>query len=190
VIQHALEPLVRSGWAPLIVVAVFVLGGLVAFPVTVLIAATAAVFGPWLGFAYAASGALASATLVYGLGRGLGTRTLVAVLGPRLNRIRCRIARQGVLAVAVVRLVPIAPFTLVNLVAGASEIRLRDYVIGTLLGLAPGMIVISALGHQIVRILADPSAPDIALLIGAAALWIAVSLGANVLVSRLGREQA
>ena len=52
-------------------------------------------------------------------------------MGPRLNRIRRGIVRRGVLAVAAVRLVPIAPFTVVNLVAGASRIPLLDFVLGT-----------------------------------------------------------
>jgi phospholipase D1/2 len=47
--------------APLLVIAAFVGGGLMVFPVLVLIAATAAAFGPWLGFAYAFAGGLASA---------------------------------------------------------------------------------------------------------------------------------
>jgi phospholipase D1/2 len=188
VARDALAALAHGAWAPVVVVTIFVVGGLVAFPVTVLIAATAAVFGPWLGFTYAAMGALASAVVTYVIGARLGTAALRAMLGPRLNRVRQKIARQGVLAIAAIRLIPIAPYTVVNLVAGASEIRLRDFVVGTIIGLTPGMIVMSALGHQIVRILADPSGPEIALLIGAAALWIAVSIGANVLLSRLGRK--
>jgi phospholipase D1/2 len=190
VTRDALAALAHGAWAPVVVVAAFVLGGLLAFPVTVLIAATAAVFGPWLGFAYAAIGALASAVVTYAIGGKLGTAALRAMLGPRLNRIRQRIARQGVLAIAAIRLIPIAPYTVVNLVAGASGIRLRDFVVGTMIGLAPGMIVMSALGHQIVRILADPTGPEIALLIGAAALWIAVSIGANVLLTGLGRKRS
>ena len=77
-----------------------------------------------------------------------------------------------------------------NLVAGASEIRLSDFLIGTILGLTPGMIVMSAMGHQIVRMLANPTGSEIVLLIGALALWIAVSVGANILVARLGRERS
>ena len=65
---------------------------------------------------------------------------------------------------------------------------MRDFVVGTIVGLTPGLIVMSALGHQIVRIIADPTGPEIALLIGAAALWIAVSIGANILLSALGRK--
>ena len=56
--------------------------------------------------------------------------------------------------------------------------------------LTPGMIVMSAMGHQIVRMLANPTGSEIVLLIGALALWIAVSVGANILVARLGRERS
>ena len=126
--------------------AIFLAGGLVAFPVTVLIAATAATFGPWLGFLYAATGAIASALLTYFIGALLGRDVLRNWMGPRLTRIRERIVRQGVLAIAAIRMVPVAPFTLVNMVAGASGIRLLDYIAGTLLGLLPGLILMSALG--------------------------------------------
>ncbi len=120
-----------------IVLAIFLAGGLVAFPVTVLIAATAATFGPWLGFLYAACGALASALLTYFIGALARPRCAAKLDGaaphpyPRTHR------RQGVLAIAAIRMVPIAPFTLVNMVAGASGIKLLDYVAGTLLGSAP-----------------------------------------------------
>ena len=69
-------------------VAVFVAGGLVAFPVVILIAATAAAFGPWFGFLYATMGVLASALATYALGAQFGQRALRNVMGPRLDRIR------------------------------------------------------------------------------------------------------
>ena len=50
-----------SAWAPVYVIAAFLLGGLVAFPLILLIAGTAVTFGPVLGFVYAATGSLASA---------------------------------------------------------------------------------------------------------------------------------
>ena len=87
-----------------------------AFPLILLIAGTAAAFGPILGFTYAAARSLASALLTYFLGVWLGRDTLESVLGPRLNRIRARIERSGTIAVAAIRLVPIAPFTIVNMV--------------------------------------------------------------------------
>lgn len=183
-VRAALESIAGNNLAPLIVVGVFVVAGFVMFPVTVLIAATAVAFGPWYGFAYAALGALASALATYAVGAAVGKRTLREFLGPRLNRIRQHAARRGVITMAVLRMVPIAPFTVVNLVAGASAIPVFDYAAGTLLGMLPGLTMISAVGHQFARILTSPTPADFAWLTAAVIAWILLSIGVQALVSR------
>ena len=130
----------RSEFAPLLAIAAFVVGGLVVFPVVVLIAATAAALGPWLGFVSAATGVLLSSLVLFGIGRVLGHVRLQRLLGRRALRVQSRIVGKGVVAVAMIRMVPIAPFSIVNVVAGASKLRLRDFMIGTALGMAPGII--------------------------------------------------
>jgi phosphatidylserine/phosphatidylglycerophosphate/cardiolipin synthase-like enzyme/uncharacterized membrane protein YdjX (TVP38/TMEM64 family) len=187
-VRAALAAFTQNPWAPMLVVGIFLAAGFVAFPVTILIAATAAAFGPWPGLAYAGIGVLVSAVSTYAVGARLGKEALRNVLGPRLNRVRRRIARRGVIAIATIRLVPVAPFTVVNLVAGASAIRPFDYVAGTALGMLPGLVVLSVLGHQIVRILTHPTPVAVALLLAAVAGWIAVSIGLQVLVSKLWSE--
>ena len=52
-------------------------------------------------------------------------------------------------------MVPVAPFSLINLMAGASSISVLDYLAGTLIGMLPGLIVMSALGHQITALVTD-----------------------------------
>ena len=91
-------------------------------------------------------GSIASAILMYAVGAWLGRRALQSLFSPRLNRIREVIDRRGIVAIAAVRLVPVAPFTVVNMLAGACHIRLADYLIGTTLGLLPGLMLMSALG--------------------------------------------
>lgn len=184
--RETLREIVGAPWAPLAVLALFVGAGLVAFPVVILIAATAAAFGPWLGFSYALAGVLASALLTYAIGARFGQSALRRLIGARLERIRKRIVQRGVFAVAAIRLVPVAPFTVVNLVAGASAIRLGDFMAGTLLGMLPGLVALSALGHQIVRIVSNPTASEAALLALAVAGWIAVTLGVQALVGKFG----
>jgi uncharacterized membrane protein YdjX (TVP38/TMEM64 family) len=174
----------------LIVVVLFIIGGLLVFPVLLLIAATAAAFGPWLGFAYAASGALASALVTYGLGFLIGRQTLDGLLGPRWNRVRRSISRRGVVAVAAVRMVPVAPFTLVNLVAGASRIPLLDYTLGTILGMTPGLILMSALGHQIFSMITEPTLSNMLLLATALLAWIGLTISVQALLIRSRRFQA
>ena len=185
-LRGALVSFKSEPWSGALVVAIFLGGGLIVFPLLILIAATMAVFGPWYGFAYAATGALGSALLTYAIGAWIGKAALRELLGARLDRIRNRVQRQGVLAVATIRLVPIAPFTLVNLVAGASEIKLLDYVLGTFLGLLPGMIVMAALGQQIFVIFASPSIGELLLLGAILILWIGISLAVQAAVARFG----
>lgn len=168
--------------APLIVLATFVLGGLIVFPVMLLIAATAAAFGPWLGFVLAGMGAIASAVITYGIGAAIGRDAVETVMGPRLHRVRRSIRERGVLAVAAIRLVPIAPFTLVNLIAGASKIRFTDYVLGTVIGMAPGLVLMSALGHRIWSIISEPTLTNIVLFVLAVLAWLVVSIGAQALM--------
>src|SRR4030088_1476666 len=119
--------------------------------------------GPWAGFALAGIGAIASAMVTYGIGAAIGREAVETVMGPRLHRVRRSIAERGTLAVAAVRLVPIAPFTLVNLVAGASKIPFADYLFGTVIGMAPGLILMSALGHQTWTTLREPTATNVSL---------------------------
>jgi uncharacterized membrane protein YdjX (TVP38/TMEM64 family) len=82
--------------------------------------------------------------------------------------------------VTAIRLIPAAPYTLVNLAAGALKIPPLEYTVGTALGLAPGILVMSLLGSTIVGIIADPTPGGIAfigaLIVGAILLSIAVQL--------------
>jgi uncharacterized membrane protein YdjX (TVP38/TMEM64 family) len=175
----------RSEFAPLLAIAAFVLGGLAVFPVLVLIAATAAALGPWLGFVSAAVGVLLSSLVLFGIGRGLGQARLQRLLGRRSSRIQNRIIGKGVVAVAMIRMVPIAPFSIVNVVAGASKLSLRDFMIGTALGMAPGIAAMAALGAQIADLARNASWTN-ALLLGVAIVaWIAVCLGVQFLVTWL-----
>ena len=177
-----------SPLAPLIVVVGFVLAGCVAFPVIILILVTAALFGPWLGMAYAAAGVAASAGVFYAVGAWLGTEQLRRLAGRRWPRLSRWLKRRGLLAVVALRVVPMAPFTVVNLAIGASGIRLVDFAAGTLIGMGPGLVALSFVGDRIVEIIRNPSGSQLSWLALAAGAWIAVAFGAQALVSRFGGQ--
>ena len=52
----------------------------------------------------------------------------------------------------------------------------------------PGWIVMSALGHQIMRIISEPSAADVALLAGVIAIWIALAGGVQIAFAKFGKR--
>jgi len=151
---------------PLIVVALYVLGGLVVFPVTAMVAITAVVFPPLTALALSVAGAMMSASVIYWIGRFLGRDFVRKVAGKKINQLSRRLARQGLLAITIIRFIPVAPFSVVNLVAGASHIRFRDYFIGTLIGMTPGFIAITLFTESLMSFLFEPNIVNITVLAG------------------------
>ncbi|MEY4765374.1 MAG: hypothetical protein RI907_2047, partial [Pseudomonadota bacterium] len=45
--------------------------------------------------------------------------------------------RRGLLTMIAIRALPVAPFIMVNLSAGALRVKLKDYVLGSIIGLMP-----------------------------------------------------
>jgi phospholipase D1/2 len=175
-------------FTPIAVVASYVVAGLLIIPVMLLIAVTGIVFGPVLGTVYAIAGTMLSAAVTYGIGSWLGRDTVRRLVGPRINRLSKRLAKRGILAMMVVRTLPVAPFTVVNVVAGASHIRFRDYLIGTLLGMLPGIAITVTFVHHLAEAVRNPSMGTVTVLAVVAGLLI----GFAILLQRVltGKERA
>lgn len=163
---------------PVMVLLGYVVAVLLAVPVAALITVGALVFGPWPGMAYALTGMVAGATVTYGVGRWAGGHWVDGFdTDGRLHALVAAIKRRGLWAVILIRVVPVAPFIVVNMTAGAFRVRLRDYVLGTFLGLAPGTIVISLFMDRLTAALSSPDAGTYAALAGVIAgagllLWL------------------
>jgi phospholipase D1/2 len=167
-IDNWIASLTDSPLAPVWIAGIFTIGTLVLMPVTLLIIATGATFGPILGFFYALCGSVVSAMVHYGLGRIAGKQTVRRIAGSRLGHVQRQISRHGFISLLFARIVPIAPFAIVNLVAGAIQIRVRDFLLATLVGMSPGILAVVVLGNQLQRALQDPGIGNITLLMGLA----------------------
>lgn len=184
----AVHSLRETALGPLWLILAYVAAGLLMFPLTLMIAATAIALGPVWGFSTALAGALASAVVGFWIGRLVGRRPIERQGGVLIDRLSRRLASRGVFAVASVRAVPVAPFTVVNMVAGASHVRFGDFVLGTLVGLAPGTLAFSILGHQLERTLTSPGWSDIGLLVLIAAAAVGLGWLAGRLMGRFAGE--
>jgi uncharacterized membrane protein YdjX (TVP38/TMEM64 family) len=149
---------------------------MIAFPVTLMVMATVMVFGPWWGLTYALTGSELSALVVFGSGRLLGRDAVRRFAGSLLNRLSQKLSDSGLTAIITFRIVPVAPFSVINLIAGVSEIRLKDFAIGTFVGMLPGVAAIALLADRVSDSLRHP---DLARF---TALGIAVLLVAGGLV--------
>ncbi len=164
-------------FTPIAVMVSYVLAGLVMMPITLLIAVTGIVFGPVEGFFYAMAGTLLSGATTYGVGWWMGRDTVRRLVGPRINRLSRHIAKQGILAMVIIRMLPVAPYTVVNMIAGASHIRFQDYMIGTLIGMLPGIALTVTFVHNLAQAIRNPSPGTIAVLAMVAVLLVGAALG-------------
>ncbi len=166
---------------------VFIAAALLFVPVVSLIVASAVVFGFVKGALIALAGSLLSASAGYALGRALWRDLVRTLAGSRLERLNEHLSRRGLVATAAVRIVPVAPFAVVNLVAGASRVGLRDFALGTAIGMAPGTAALAFFAEHAAAAVRDPSVGSMAL----AALGVFVLLALCLLMRRLsGREDA
>ncbi|MGH6945867.1 MAG: VTT domain-containing protein, partial [Kiloniellales bacterium] len=174
---------------PLLVVVAYLIGGLLAFPIVALISLTGALFGPVWGFAYGLAGSLLSATMLFWLGALLGRDAVQRLGGASVNRISQRLGKHGIVTVAVLSVLPLAPFSLVNLAIGASHIGFRDFVIGTLIGMVPGMYALVIFGDRLISAIVAPSPGTVALLVAALLVLAAVTYGSRLWLARRNRKR-
>jgi uncharacterized membrane protein YdjX (TVP38/TMEM64 family) len=115
-------------------------GTLLLAPIIPLVLASGWLFGMW-GLPLALAGAVASAATAFAIartfGRGAAARWMLS--RPRAQALANLAAEGGLAAVALLRISPLLPFTPSNAVLGLTPLKQRDLVLGTLVGMAPGM---------------------------------------------------
>jgi uncharacterized membrane protein YdjX (TVP38/TMEM64 family) len=136
-------------WAPLAVMALFTPACLVMFPRPLITLAAAIAFGPWLGFVYSMLGITASSVVTYYIGRRMRRDTVRRLAGEKLDRMAQVLKKYGLLAMTLLRLVPLAPFAIESIVAGAIHMRVWHVALGTAIGLVPGTLATTIFGDQI-----------------------------------------
>ncbi|MBW6389980.1 TVP38/TMEM64 family protein [Billgrantia antri] len=164
----------ESPLAGAVVVAAFLAASLTMFPLSVLVVLAGLLFGPVWGFVYSFVGTLAGSVVTFWVGRRLGRDALLRHGGTRLQRLSRYLAGRGIRTMTLVSLLPLAPFTLTNMMAGAFRIRFRDYMLGTVIGLTPGLAGIILLGSQLGTLLTAENRRELAW--GAGGIVVAIVL--------------
>jgi uncharacterized membrane protein YdjX (TVP38/TMEM64 family) len=136
-------------WAPWIVMLAYTPACFVMFPRPLITLAAVVAFGPWLGFVYALLGIVASAVVTYYVGRRLRRDTVRRLAGAGLDRMVEVLKKYGLLAMTLLRLVPLAPFAIEGIVAGAVRLKLWHLAAGTAIGMLPGTLATTVFGGQL-----------------------------------------
>jgi uncharacterized membrane protein YdjX (TVP38/TMEM64 family) len=106
-------------------------------------------------------GATIGATALFLAARTALGDVLRAKAGPALRRMEEGFRENALNYLLVLRLIPLFPFWLVNLVPAFLGVTLRDYVIGTFFGIIPGTFVFASLGNGLGAVLDAGDTPDL-----------------------------
>jgi uncharacterized membrane protein YdjX (TVP38/TMEM64 family) len=151
-------------WALPVAVAAFAVLAFVGVPQFMLIAAAVVAFGAGAGLVYSWIGTMVSSLVGFYLGRAAGAKVLERFSGEGVRRFMRLIGRNGFLASLIVRLVPSAPFIVVNMAAGVTPMRVFDFTLGTAIGIVPKIVLTAFAGSSIIGLLEGE--------VGRNALWL------------------
>ena len=162
-------------WALPVAVAAFAGLAFLGVPQFMLIAACVVAFGAWNGFAYSWVGTMVSSLVGFYVGRLAGARTLAAVSGEGVKQFMALVGRNGFAASFIVRLVPSAPFIVVNMAAGVTPMRALDFAAGTGLGIVPKIALTAFAGNSLARVMkGEGGAGHILALAAVVAIWLLI----------------
>ena len=153
----------------------FIIASLLMVPLTLLAVVGGVVFGGWQAFAYVLAGAMGSSAIGFFSGRFLGRGLLERLSGSRIEQLSKRLSKRGTFAVAILRLVPVAPFAIFNLVAGSSHLGARQFLAGSLIGLTPGLGAITLFSNSLWEALTAPSLVNVAIAVAFGVVLILVA---------------
>jgi len=121
-------------------------------------------FGVWLGAALSVIGATLGSVLVFLAARTAFHDLFHARAGAALVRLEEGFRRDSFNYLLFLRLVPVFPFWLVNIVPALLGMKLGPYTLATLIGIIPGAIVYSSVGASFGMLIDRGERPDLSVI--------------------------
>jgi uncharacterized membrane protein YdjX (TVP38/TMEM64 family) len=134
-------------------IAIYTLSVALSVPgVSILTIAGGLLFGQWFGSVYVVFGATLGAIAVFLIAKTAFGDTLRQRMGPAMRKMEVGFQENALSYLLVLRLIPLFPFFLVNIVPAFLGVELRTYAIGTFIGIIPGSFVFATVGAGLASI--------------------------------------
>jgi uncharacterized membrane protein YdjX (TVP38/TMEM64 family) len=146
-ITHLIENAGAIG--PILYIVFYLFRPLIFFPATLLTAISGALFGPVGGIIYTMIGENLSANFSFIVGRYFMkdiSRKLMSK-NTLVSKVDCSFRDNGFISVLIMRLV-FMPFDLVSYMSGACDLKQKDFALGTVLGIIPGLVTFVLIGSS------------------------------------------
>lgn len=142
-----------SLWSLLGISLLYVVLLAVMFPLTILVVTTGMLFSTEWAMLCATLGALSSSAAGYVVGHWLGRETIEKHGGITVRRAEQYIQNNSFNSMVLINLLPVAPFTMTNMLAGAFRLDFPRYMLGSAVGIIPGLLIVIAFGGQLGKLM-------------------------------------
>jgi len=133
-------------WGPLAFIGLYMVWPLAFLPAAIMTLLGGVLFGPVLGTLCSLTGASLGALNAFLISRYLAGNWIHKHYPGRLDLVRQGVMEQGLIFVIVARMLPLFPYSFLNYALGVTPIRVRHFIIGSLIGMSPTIAAYSYLG--------------------------------------------
>jgi uncharacterized membrane protein YdjX (TVP38/TMEM64 family) len=149
----------------LIFMAAYVVLVAISFPgATILSLVGGFLFGTWLGTLYVVIAATVGATLVFLAARSAFHEFFQARAHGMVEKLKSNLEENAFSYLLFLRLVPVFPFFVINVVPALVNIPLRIYIASTFLGIIPGALVYVSVGSGLNHLFAMNQSPNMSII--------------------------
>lgn len=179
-----LEEVRSTPWAVPAAMLLYTVGTLAFFPHMAMTGIIVVVFSPLQAFSIAMTGSLVSGSIGYWAGRKLGLKSMRALIGETAEKISVYAKKGGIIGITLLRLLPIAPYTAVNMALGMLEISFFTFLAGTFLGTLPGTLIAAFLGESMLELWQNPSMEHLGAILAGLLCWVLIIGGSHYAAKR------
>jgi uncharacterized membrane protein YdjX (TVP38/TMEM64 family) len=129
-------------------------------------------FGMYFGTLYTIIGAMIGATVAFYISRLLGRGVVEKLIKGKMQKFDDGIEKGGFLLILIMRFIPIIPFNVISYGAGLTRIKYIDYMLSTMIGIIPGVLVFTNLGDKALNV----RSTEFILAVGMLSLMVIVSI--------------
>jgi phospholipase D1/2 len=163
-----------SRWSVPYGISIYILLVMMFVPVTALTGVTAVIFGFWEGLIISFSGSMLSAALGFFIGQRLSPGLRHLISGKAIEKVKSYAEKSTIPSMTFLRMIPIAPFSAVNIALGALHVPFNVYIAGTFFGLAPGKFITLIMAQSLGDLWLAPDLKKLLPVAGVIFLWLLV----------------
>ena len=142
-------------FAPIISIAIWIIALTVLVPLAPLAVGSGAIFGVFWGTIYTIIGITIGSLIPFLIAKSLGEEFVTNLFKNKyesIHEFNKKLEKNGFLAVALIRFMPLIPHNASNYVFGVTKVKTKDYILGTIIGVIPESFILAYFGAAVVEL--------------------------------------